>query len=415
MNFSSPTKTMLLEIFKHLPTEDIMSLKGTCQKWNCVANSNLLWKWKYHQNFTKPLEKIKNIQSRNIQHNRDVPFEVSYFVKNMSNIIIVYQENNNENWKDIYHTCQHVATNYTLSICEHFRTIGLSEFYRELLECLLEMDLFLLDHDKFECNIHQKYKNGFIIGIGNFGNYGVLTYLTTKLIKYRQDILEIWSKFLMKRPLKYKLYSANDIYIFQYSINISNFNYYPIKSGGDTLLTYILKNNIRNAGVNIEDLLADYGCDPNKKNLDGQTPLSCALTLQFIVLEDINSGKNKNIVFEANDIETLLKYGADPNLADNDGTTPLLRAYNIEKSLLNSSSYKRYTHNGNSLKLLLLKYGANPYQMLKNTQSPSLIEVSIENNNEIIKKYHRDFDLYLNLLVGLMIIFALWTIKEMLF
>jgi hypothetical protein len=422
INFSKP---MLLELFKHLPTETVLSLKGMCKKWNTVANSNLLWKWKYQNNFAKPLQKIKdNMESRGIVGHGYSGYSISQqrnFISNMDTILN-NSENDHDNWRLIYHKCQYIATQYAIKLYDSNKyqrddtTITINNL---LLKYVLEMDIFLIYNDDRNdyCNMYcytgSCNMNYFIDSNSNSRSClsgGVLTYLINSefvLMLARVNMLnqifnDSLNQLLLTRSSKYKEYYLDDISII-----------YGNNSIGETVLTYIIKfskqsNNDINLYLNT--LLNTYKCDPNKANLIGETPLNCALMKCLKPLSRHNPGSSGSYI---KNIKLLLEYGANPNVSNTDGTYPLQLAYDIERDI--QYSYKKYTSTGvnQGIKLLLTSYGANPYFTSKTTKD--FADATINNNYSVITQFYRDYDFYIYILIIFMILFILFLLKDYVF
>jgi hypothetical protein len=271
--------------------------------------------------------------------------------------------------------------------------------------------LFLLNHNKDECNAHQKFKNNSSLYIYSY--CGVLTRSVSDLINRVYNSsgdevrIEMCDKLLNKRPLKYHQYSLNDVCIGENYLGGKNYlqQFVPFPERNrerETVITALLKTQIQiqDRKFNLELLLNTFDCDPNKKNMCGETPLNCALQYQNTDKHDVNN------------VEILLKYGADPNLPDDDtGIYPLQLAYEIEKDI--NSTYKKYKKAGKNseyFKSLLMNYGANPFQTPKTTRD--ITNAIIKNNNDTITNYYRDYDFYLYVVIILMVLFSMFLIKN---
>lgn len=44
-------ENVLINIFKYSKVKDILSSSAACKRWNFIANDEMLWKWKFQQDF----------------------------------------------------------------------------------------------------------------------------------------------------------------------------------------------------------------------------------------------------------------------------------------------------------------------------------------------------------------------------
>lgn len=49
--WSSLPENLLIEILKYAKVKTIVNCSATCKRWNFIANDEMLWKWRFQQDF----------------------------------------------------------------------------------------------------------------------------------------------------------------------------------------------------------------------------------------------------------------------------------------------------------------------------------------------------------------------------